>query len=86
MLAFTRTKPKPSNELPTQHLHTYQGDSIRKSVNPPNPVAKVSFYLFRRTNCIEKSIPKQTSQKSLILMVSVWSRASRFPSKEDPHL
>jgi hypothetical protein len=43
MLTYTKAKAKPSNEV-AQNMQTYTGEGIRKSVNPPNPVAKVPFY------------------------------------------
>lgn len=65
----TKAKPKSPNELPTQHMHTYQGEVIRKSINASNPVVKVPFLIFRKTKSIARLIPKLTSQKLLILMV-----------------
>jgi hypothetical protein len=65
----TKAKAKTPNEINNQHLHTCQGEVIRKSINVSNPILKVQFIKFRKKNSIAKFIPKQINQRQLILMV-----------------
>lgn len=82
---WTKPKPKTRNEISNQHLHTYQGEVIRKSINAPNPSLKVQFTTFRKKNSIAKCTLKQINQKRSIMMVDVWWRESKFPSKQHHH-